>query len=456
MKREELISLLEKHEQVHIKKHLLMLSADEQKIFLKNVSGMNFELVFRLYETFSGKSSHASSGWKDILPPRVIDAGLSAREKENILPAGEESIAGGQTAVMIVSGGQGTRLGYPHPKGMYPISPVKGKPLFRIFSEKIRALSLKYKVPIPFLVMTNPETNEEIERFFGENNFFGLEKKDVFFFSQEMLPSLAPDKKLILKDRTSVIANPDGHGGSLKSFWQSGLLGKMEETGITRIFYCHIDNPLVKVDDPLFLGWHIKENADFSLKVVRKRTPDEKVGNFVMADGKPRIIEYIELPDTMRDMKDSAGNPVFWAGSIGIHFINTSFIKSLNKNGFALPYHRQVKKIKQEKGLEKEIWKFETFVFDALPLAGKICCLETLRDEEFAPLKNKDGKDSPDEVRKFMVNLCRKQLADAGIDVPPDVKIEISPLAAQYDKSKLAEKVAKQLASKKKDVYIDR
>lgn len=455
MKREELISLLEKHEQVHIKKHLLMLSANEQKIFLKNVSGMNFELVFRLHETFSGKSYQTPAGWKNIQPPRVIDASLSGIEKEDIRPAGEESIAGGQIAVMIVAGGQGTRLGYPHPKGMYPISPVKGKSLFRIFSEKILALSLKYKVSIPFLIMTNPETKDEIERFFGENNFFGLDKKNVFFFSQEMLPSLTPDKKLILKDRMSVIANPDGHGGSLKSFWQSGLLNKMESLGITRIFYCHIDNPLVKVGDPLFLGWHIKEGADFSLKVVRKRTPDEKVGNFVIADGKPRIIEYIELPDTIRDMKDSAGNPVFWAGSIGIHYINTSFIKSLNKNGFALPYHRQVKKIKQKEGTEKEIWKFETFVFDALPLAGKVCCVETLRDEEFAPLKNMEGDDSPEEVRKFMVNLCRKQLAGADIETAPDVKIEISPLAEQ-DTSSLLKKTKELLASGKKDIYIDR
>lgn len=454
MKREELISLLEKHEQVHIKKHLLALSDEEQKSFLKNVSGMNFELVFKLHETFSGKSCQISSGWKDVQPPQVIDASLSRREKDDILPAGEESIAGGQIAVVIVAGGQGTRLGYPHPKGMYPISPVKGKSLFHIFSEKIRALSLKYKVSVPFLVMTNPETNDEIERFFRENNFFGLEGKNVFFFSQEMIPSLTPDKKLILKNRTSVIANPDGHGGSLKSFWQSGLLDKMEDLGIARIFYCHIDNPLVKVCDPLFLGWHIKQGADFSLKVVRKRTPDEKVGNFVIADGKPRIIEYIELPDTVRDMRDSEGNPVFWAGSIGIHYINTSFIKSLNKNGFALPYHRQVKKIKQEGETEKEIWKFETFVFDALPLAGKVCCVETLRDEEFAPLKNREGNDSPEEVRKFMVNLCRKQLAGAGIETAPDVKIEIGPLAPQ-DSSSLLQKAKELLASGKKDIYIE-
>jgi len=455
MKRAELISLMERYEQVHIKKHLLMLSDDDQKSFLKSASGMNFELVFRLFEKYSGKTGHIPARWGEVRPPEVVDAGLSRKEKARILPAGEESISKGQTAVMIVAGGQGSRLGYPHPKGMYPISPLRGKSLFQLFGEKIRALSLRYGARIPVLIMTNPEINDEIERFFAENAFFGLEREKVFFFCQEMLPSLTPDRKLVLKDRTSLLANPDGHGGSLRSFWQSGLLTQMESLGITRIFYCHVDNPLVKVDDPLFLGWHIRENADFSLKVVRKRTPDERVGNFVIADGKPRIIEYMELPDDARDMKDGGGIPVFWAGSIGIHFINISFIKDLNKNGFALPYHRQVKKIRQGKGMEKEIWKFETFIFDALPLAGKVCCVETPRDEEFAPLKNKEGDDSPEEVKNLMLNFFRKQLAEAGIEVPPGVKVEISPLAEQDNKDTLAKKVKESLSSGRKDIYVE-
>lgn len=449
MQKNEFAGLMKKHGQEHVIKHLNTLSAEEQKIFLNSVFGMNFELVFNLYKKFSSQNDTPVKYGK-IEPPSVIDVALAnGEQKDAVLRTGEKTIAEGQTAVTVVAGGQGTRLGYPHPKGMYPVSPVKGKSLFQIFSEKIRALSLRYKVQIPFLVMANPETREEIEIFFRENRFFGLDEENVFFFSQEMLPSITPDKKLVLKDKTSLLSNPDGHGGSLKALWQSGLLSRMERLGITKIFYCHIDNPLVKVDDPLFLGWHLREDADFSLKVVRKRTPGEKVGNFVFADGKPRMIEYIELPDELRDMKDSANNPVFWAGSIGIHFINTEFIKAINKNGFALPYHRQVKKAHQGNNAEaKEIWKFETFVFDALPLAGKVCCMETLRDEEFAPLKNRDGENSPEEVKKAMVYFCKKKLSEKGIAVQPDIKIEISPLAAYCDKSDLPDRIIK-------DTYIE-
>lgn len=430
MEKNEFVNLMEKYGQEHIIQHLRTLSTDEERTFLRGVSGMNLELIFSLYEKFSSHSDTPTK-YKKIEPPRIIDTvTANGEQKEEVLQIGEKTIRKGETAVIIVAGGQGTRLGYPHPKGMYPISPVKGKSLFQISSEKLLALSRKYSVKIPLLIMTNPETQKEIEYFFEKHNFFGIEEENIFFFQQEMLPSITPDRKLILKDKTSLMANPDGHGGCLKSLWQSGLLKKLENIGIMKLFYCHIDNPLVKIGDPLFLGWHIKENADFSLKVVRKKHPKEKVGNFVICDGKPRVIEYIELPDEIRNRTDSKGNPVFWAGSIGIHFINTEFINEINKNGFALPYHKQVKKIhQQDNPKEKEVWKFETFVFDALPLAKQVCCMETLREEEFAPLKNSDGEDSPGEVKKAMVDLYKKTLLKNGTTIRQGVKIEISPLA---------------------------
>ena len=421
----DMIEILKKEGQEEILRHMDTLVDKERDIFLKNISAMNLELVFQLYEKFI----HVKEIHKDrkIETHPIIDVVISEKEKERIVPAGEKSIRNGETAVMIVAGGQGTRLGYPYPKGRYPISPIKGKSLFHLFSEKVLALSLKYNVDIPLLIMTNPETNGMIKNFFEEHRYFGLDKKNVFFFNQDILPSLTPDKKLIVKDRLSILANPDGHGGSLKAVWQSGLVERLERQGIKRLFYCHIDNPLVKVDDPLFLGWHIKEGAEISLKVVKKRNPEEKVGHFVMADGMPCIIEYIEFPGELMYKKDNSGNLVFWAGSIGIHFIELSFIKKLNKGGFALPYHRQIKKAKID-GEEKEVWKFETFVFDALPFAEKVCCVETLREEEFAPLKNKEGEDSPEEVRDAMLKFYRKQLDEVGIKVADGVKVEISPL----------------------------
>ncbi|MCM8777266.1 MAG: UTP--glucose-1-phosphate uridylyltransferase [Candidatus Omnitrophica bacterium] len=424
MSGEKIHRFLKEHRQEHIIRHIELLDKNEKDIFIKNLNTMNLELAFQLYENFS-KPEEVKT-YKEITPPYIVDIEKYKKEKE-MLSIGENSIKAGETAVMIVAGGQGSRLGYPYPKGMYPISPVKGKSLFQIATEKVLALSLKYKINIPLLIMTNPETKEMIENFFNGNNYFGLTKECIFFFNQDILPSITPDGKLIIKEKTSIFANPDGHGGSLKAIWQSGLLDRMEKQGIKRIFYCHIDNPLVNVNDPVFLGWHIKEGAEFSLKVVKKREPEEKVGHFVISDGKPTIIEYIEFPDELKYKKDINGNLIFWAGSIGIHFIETSFIRKINKDGFALPYHRQVKKTKIDNE-EKEIWKFETFVFDAIPLADKVCCVETIREDEFAPLKNKEGEDSPEEVKKAMMNFYRKKLEELGIYVSSDVKVEVSPL----------------------------
>jgi UDP-N-acetylglucosamine/UDP-N-acetylgalactosamine diphosphorylase len=448
MQKKRFIGLMERYGQQHIINHLKTLTPEEEKDFLNNATELNFELVFRLYEKISSQKEE-TVGYKKIEPHGVIENNNTSKEqKDEILHLGEKAIINGETAVLIVAGGQGTRLGYPHPKGMYPISPIKGKSLFQINSEKVLALSQRYNIRIPLLIMTNLENRKEIEEFFKENRFFGLKKENLFFFTQEMLPSITPDRKLVLKNRTSLLSNPDGHGGSLKAIWRSGLIKKLEGLGITKIFYCHIDNPLIKVDDPFFLGWHIREKSDFSLKVVRKKYPGEKVGNFVMAGGKPRMIEYIEMPEKLRDMKDSKGNPVFWAGSIGIHFINTDFIKKINRNGFALPYHRQVKKASGGRYMESEqVWKFETFVFDALPLTKKVCCLETIREEEFAPLKNSEGENSPEKVKNAMLRYYKKQLTDKGIKVSAGVKIEISPLV-NLDKIEIPSPITK-------DTYIN-
>ncbi|MGI6596025.1 MAG: hypothetical protein GX554_05940 [Elusimicrobia bacterium] len=433
---QKLSAQLKRYRQTHIIEHIQGLSGNEKIVFIKNLAAMNFELVFQLYEQSSSNTAQKKSRTcQDIQPPVIISIDRHREKPDKISLIGASSISKGEIAVMIVAGGQGTRLAYPYPKGMYPISPVKEKSLFQIFSEKILSLSLKYNVKIPLLIMTNPDTDKETKEFFKNNGFFGIDERSVFFFCQDILPSLTFDRKLIIKDRTSILGNPDGHGGSLKAVWESGLITKIEDMGIKRVFYCHIDNPLVNVGDPVFLGCHITEGAEFSLKALRKRNPEEKVGHIVMADGKPMIIEYTEFPDDLKYKKDTCDNPLFWAGNIGIHFIETSFIKKLNQEGFVLPYHKQIKKMT---GGERDVWKFETFVFDALSFTDKICCVETLREDEFAPLKNKEGNDSPSEVKKAMLGFYRKQLKNAGIKVSPGVNIEISPLC---DMSTLTQKI---------------
>ena len=334
---------------------------------------------------------------------------------------------------------------------MYPISPLQEKSLFQLFSEKIKALSLKYNVDIPLLIMTNPKTVSQIETYFSKNNFFDLNRNNIFFFQQELLPSITSEGKLITKKDGNILTNPDGHGGTIKSLWESKLVHKLEKRGIKMFFYCHIDNPLVNVLDPLFIGCHLTNKADFSLKTIKKYK-NEKVGTLVNVNNKPIIIEYIELPTQLQKAVDKKGNLIFNSGSIGIHIINRDFIKSLNENGFALPYHKQEKKVSFE-DKEIDVWKFETFFFDAIPLAKKICCIETNRQEEFAPLKNYKGKDSPSRVKEQMVKFYKKWLLEANIDVPNNIIVEISPLFAT-DKEEFIAKIDRIKPLFTKDTYL--
>ncbi|HNS31844.1 MAG TPA: UTP--glucose-1-phosphate uridylyltransferase [bacterium] len=449
--KKKVISLLEKYNQLHVVKYLDSLSPEEKEKFLLNAVRLNLKLVFELYSNFSGFNNIPYSSCREITPPFVFRPCNSGAEKK-FIERGELSIRKGETAVLAVAGGQATRLGYPYPKGMYPISPVRGKSLFMLLSQKIKALSLKYGAAIPLLIMTNPENNRGIRNYFEKNKFFGLDRESVSFFRQELLPSLTPDGRLILKEDGNIFSNPDGHGGCIKALCKSGLLKKLEDRGIKNLFYCHIDNPLVKILDPLFLGYHVRNNSDFSLKTVKK-LHDEKVGTFVFADGKPAVIEYIELPENLRESRDARGKPLFADGSIGVHIIGTEFIRYLNGKKIGLPYHRQ-QKILRQGDKAKEVWKFETFIFDAIPLARKVSCMETEREVEFAPLKNSKGIDSPADVKRKMSELHRKWLLRAGMKIPQKSVVEVSPLFA-LDETEFRSKAGQLNPLKPGNIYIE-
>ena len=260
-----------------------------------------------------------------------------------------------------------------------------------------------------------------------------------------------------MKDELNIYTNPNGHGGFLKGIYKSGILKNLIDAGITDIFYCQIDNPLVKILDPVFLGYHKMEKAEFSLKVIKKRDWQEKLGVYLSIDGKPKVIEYSEIPDEIQKKVDKNGNLVYWAGSIAIHIISLNFIKRLNEKGISLPYHCAVKKVKcfgtNGNFIKKKIWKFETFIFDIIPLAKKVCCMETSREEEFAPVKNKYGKDSPETAKKAITNLYKKWLKEAKVKVSRQAKIEISPLYA-IDKEEFIKKIKGKYLIVEKDTYF--
>jgi len=279
----------------------------------------------------------------------------------------------------------------------------------------------------------------------------------VNFFKQGMLPSITPDGKLILKDETSLFTNPDGHGGSLKALHDSGLLLDLIKGGYTELFYCQVDNPLVRIVDPLFLGYHVMSKAFVSTKVVKRDSINEKVGVYILKNEKHAIAEYSDLPPEFMEALDKNGKILYWAGNTAIHLFSIDFIKRINDHGYAVPYHcarKQVEiKDKNNRLRQVDVWKFETFVFDTIPLAERTCCMEVAREEEFAPIKNKDGVDSPDTARIAMCNLHKSWLKNIGVDLPPGILVEISPLFA-LNKEDFKKKIKGKKLDIKEDIYF--
>lgn len=460
MSREKIFHLLEKYRQDHILQHSQRLDSEKKNDFLKELKKLDLALAFELHRKFS-KDKNSSRSLKNIgAAPVIILPGTpqekNRREEARVL--GESLIRKNQVAVLIVAGGQGSRLGIAGPKGKFPVSPVKKKSLFQLFAESVKSLSLRYGAMIPLFIMTSEENGEETRQFFEFNNYFGLDGDYIYFFEQGRLPTLTREGHLILRDDTHLLVNPDGHGGSLKALHESGLLESLTRKGFSELFFCQVDNPLVKIADPVFIGYHRMEGSEFSTKVVRRRDLEEKVGIYGLVNGKPAVVEYSDfLPEEYRAL-DEKGSILHWPGNIAVHVISLSFIQRLNLRGFALPYHLAVKDVEvllpDGKGKKMTGWKFETFVFDAIPFARKTCCLEVIREEEFAPVKNPKGSDSPETARAALSNLHRSWLKEAGAELAPKAQVEISPLCAM-DEKELIKKLKGQKLVISEDTYID-
>jgi UDP-N-acetylglucosamine/UDP-N-acetylgalactosamine diphosphorylase len=359
------------------------------------------------------------------------------------LARGFELLKAGKVAAFLVAGGQGTRLGYDGPKGEYPVTPIKGKPLFQVFAEQLHNHSRTYGKVIPWYVMTSEVNDAPTRAFFKKNLFFGYSEADVFFFQQGMMPAFGTDGKLLLGEKDSLALSPDGHGGSLRALDRSGALADMKRRGVEHLSYFQVDNPLVHTIDPLFLGLHDLTGSEMSSKTVPKANALEKVGNFCVGDGKTQVIEYSDLPEALAKQTNPDGGLAFNAGSIAIHALRVSFIERLNAGGrLELPWHRADKKVPyvDEAGTlvkpdKVNAVKLEQFVFDAIPLAANPLVFTTSRAEEFSPVKNAQGDDSPATCKRDQVRRNAEWLELAGVDVPransePAATIEISPLYA--------------------------
>lgn len=437
------------------------LDSDSLQALLEQIGSIDLTEIPALIESHVLSNSNIALQLDSIAPPPSYPLG-GDWDAQAYAQAGDELLRAGKVAAFTVAGGQGSRLGYDGPKGCFPGSAVTGKPLFQCLAEWILATQADYGSVVPWYIMTSPLNHEHTVAFFAEHDHFGLDPDNVRFFQQGVLPSFDKDTgKILLADKGTIATNPDGHGGSLRALDRSGALADMVARGIEQVSYVQIDNPLARVIDPVFLGLHTSSpdsSGQMSTKYVAKTDPCERVGLLCSVNGKTQVIEYSDLPSEIAEERDSDGGLRLRAGNIALHVMSVPFLQSLTDgSSMTLPFHRAIKKVpyvdlatgeRVEPRVPNAV-KLELFVFDALPIASSSIAYEVDRVDEFAPIKNAKGNDSPESSRQLQTERAARWLETRGVQVPRtstgdvDATLEVSPLVAR-DASELPDSALQQ------------
>ncbi len=431
-------SLLAKHGQEQILDFWDRLDKPARASLLKQIAALNFDDVTQMRDLLN-QTQEAGVKRQPMEPAHVNDPVGEARDSARF--RGIQALRDGVVGVLLVAGGQGSRLGFEGPKGVYPVGPLSHAPLFYFHARKVLALERRWKTRVPFYIMTSPSNDAETRAFFKVNDYFGLNPDRVIFFSQAMWPALDPEGRIILDAPDHIFLSPDGHGGTLTALDRQGCLEDMRQRGLTTIFYFQVDNPLVDIAAPAFIGHHLRECSDFSLKVCAKRDANEGLGVVVERDGKIQIVEYTELTTRQKRETTSDGELLYLYGSVAIHIFSVNFLTRLADVG--LPLHIAHKRVpycdadgKTVNPDKPNAYKFEKFIFDAMAEARSCTCLAFERSEEFSPIKNASGDDSPATSRRDLSTKWARWLIYAGVEVPLDEegyavnRIEIDPCYA--------------------------
>lgn len=445
---EDIQTALEKAGQLQLLKFYNDLDDDEKDKFIDHLNSFDYEEMNILFK----KAMDELNAEVQKLDDKMVPPPESSYESEenvcsSILDkyrlAGLEEISDGKVAVMLMAGGQGTRLGVDYPKGMYSVGLPSNKTLFQIQAERIIRLQnlAKQRIGrsgiITWYIMTSAPTFKATDDYLRENNYFGLLPENVILFQQGVLPCFDFDGKILLEDKNKISVAPDGNGGIYAALKVSGALADMKKRGIVHVHVHSVDNILIKVADPVFIGYCLFKNADCAAKVCPKDGPHEPVGVVCLVDGKYKVVEYSEISDKTATRTDSQGKLLFNAGNICNHYFTVQFLdmvacKYLND----LALHVAKKKIpfidengEKIKPTSPNGIKVEKFVFDVFPFSKNLVLWEVPRQSEFSALKNADdaGKDCPSTSRRDLFNLHKKYILKAGGQVKGDI-VEISPL----------------------------
>jgi UDP-N-acetylglucosamine/UDP-N-acetylgalactosamine diphosphorylase len=407
------------------------------------LAAIDFKELARLFASRHSRDGVGRAGRASPPPALRLSEDFAPFSREAARRQGEAALAAGQVGALLVAGGEGTRLGFDRPKGTYPIGPVSAATLFQILLEKVLAAGRRHNASVPLYLMTSPTTHDATAAFLAEHRWFGLKESDVFLFCQGTMPALdGGTGQLLLESPGSLALSPDGHGGMLAAFARSGGLEDALRRGLRQLFYFQVDNPLVRVCDPEFLGCHLLGASELATQVVAKRSPWDKLGNVVVIDGAVQIIEYSEMSaDAASRAAAAQSNPDgslrLWAGNTAIHVLDVAFLERMAAQPDALPLH-VAHKVVPYLGDDGEVIvpreanavKFERFMFDLMPRAKGAVVMEIDPAEGFAPVKNAPGEsaDTPYTTQAALLADAYRRLTRAGAIIAPGARIEISPL----------------------------
>ena len=402
------VEILKKYNQEHLLKYIDLISTNEGKNNLINdIENIDFEKLNRL---FALSNQNFKNSMKTVMLEhiRVFDKSRFSDEENNeILKIGEDIIANNQYAVVTMAGGQGTRLGHKGPKGSFILN-VKPEPksLFQIIAENLIKANNKYGIILNWYIMTSTENNDETVKYFEDNNYFGYNSENVKFFKQGNLPLLSEDGKLVINSEYRIKYAASGNGTIYQAMLNDGVINDMKRKGIKGVFIGSVDNALLNMVDPMLLGLTKKRGTEIASKTIVKNSPYEKVGVFCKKNGKPGVIEYSEIPETLIEEVDENGELMYGESHIMCNLYTLDAIEKIAN--VELPYHSAHKKVDfmQEDGnmfyaKEPNGYKYEAFIFDGFELFDDITLYRGKREEDFAPVKNAEGVDSPETATKL-------------------------------------------------------
>ncbi|KAL9089235.1 MAG: hypothetical protein Q9165_005803 [Trypethelium subeluteriae] len=455
----DLQSKYDSADQSHVFAFWDALSSADKGILFQQLSSIDPKHINEITKrALSPAPSHEGADKLDPLPDSATSSVIDSKEDDlaDWYKSGLNLIAQNKVGVVLMAGGQGTRLGSSAPKGCFDIGLPSHKSLFQLQAERIlstQALAAKHAgkkgeeadVIVPWYVMTSGPTRGPTEQFFEENNFFGLKKENVVLFEQGTLPCISNDQKIILESKGKVAVAPDGNGGLYQALITSSIVHDMSKRGIQHVHAYCVDNCLVKVADPAFIGFSASKDVDIATKVVRKRNAKESVGLIMQRNGRPDVVEYSEIDPKMAEAKDEKDSSLlrFRAANIVNHYYSFRFLESIPQWAHKLPHHVARKKIPYTDIESGEFHKpdkpngikMEQFVFDCFPFLemDKFACMEVKREDEFSPLKNArgTGEDDPDTSKRDILQQGKKWLQAAGATVTSEGEedgVEVSPL----------------------------